>query len=414
MVFSSAHTHLRRRPLSVAAAAFVAALLTIVPAAQASSGRIVPQGFHQRPGAPLRVIPRLADGAPSHQLWDAQPSGALIANWDARLTLNATNATGKTVWSVAGRDIWTASGVLPAAFAAVYSTADPNAPGSGKLVAYRADGTLRFKRTFRNAFVVPLCDTAKRLEWVEVSSAPAMRLFVRQDGVTRTLRVPWWAKRARIPSPFACSRNGNALALGSIIQPGRNGYYAHRVYWVRVDASGIPRIVSDKRTNWVEVAVSPGGDWAATMPADGYPKTWVRFGQFTGRYLPGDDTSGVQVGPKLIFETGHASFGSSDNTTWGQDTVMVITRPRLYLGYERTWVNDGKGGGVWFTPDPDVQWALSPDAVPGSLTVINLLTWDMASVPSTYADAMLVKGGQIATLSDTGTLGYIPNPVPGP
>jgi hypothetical protein len=386
------------------------ALLALAPVAQASSGRVVPPGFRQPPGEPLRALP-LSAATPSYGLWDAQSGGALIAVWGSSLTLNSTDATGKTIWSVTGKDIWTASGTLPAALVAVYSTSNPNVPRSGHLVAYRADGSVRFKRSFTNAYVVPLCDTTSRLEWVEVSASHLIRLFVHQSGETRTLRVPTFATKKWYPlAPPSCSRNGDAIALGSIIAPGNNGNFYHRVYWIRVNAHGVPRVVSDKRTDWDEVVMSPSGKWAAAVPLQGYPKTWVRFGQFSGPHLPSDDTFSVQVGPHLIFESDTGGYGSSDGTTWDLNLVETVQLPHLYLSYERAWTD----GSVRFAADANIQWALSSTAVPGSLTVINLESWDTASVPNTYADAMVVPGGKIATLTDTGALAYIANPVPNP
>jgi hypothetical protein len=84
----------------------------------------------------------------------------------------------------------------------------------------------------------------------------------------------------------------------------------------------------------------------------------------------------------------------------------VLDRAALVPIYKRAWVTDGQSE-VWFNTDPDIGWLTSLDATPGSLTVVNLLTWDTTTVPAAYVGARPVKGGQITTLTDTGTLAYI-------
>ena len=166
-------------------------------------------------------------------------------------------------------------------------------------------------------------------------------------------------------------------------------------------------------TDWVSVSLSPGGAWAAVMTGDDQPNVWLRFGRFSGRDLPGEDAGEIEVGSQAIFEMEGYSY-SSDTTSWGVYTAEVLGRPALMPLYKRAWVNDGKSGDVWFNTDPDIGWLTSLNATPGSLTVVNLMTWDTVTISTVYVDAMPVKGGQIATLTDTGTLAYIANPVPNP
>jgi hypothetical protein len=391
--------------------AALAVVLMLAPAAQAASfGRVVPHGWDQHPGHGLRALPRTGDAATTYSLWDAQPSGALIAAWGSLTTVTATDATGKTAWSVSGQDVWTVSGVLPAAMAAVFNNPDPNVLRSGTLYAYNADGSVRFQKSFTKAFVQPLCDTSKRLVWVEVSAKRVTRVFVRQGSVTHSVALPYRASKASFPNPAACSANGSHLAVGTFMRT--PNVWRDQVYWIAVSRSGVPVIVSHRMTDWVSVSLSPEGAWAAVMTGDDQPNLWLRFGRFSGRYLPGEDTSEIEVGSQAIFEMEGYSY-SSDTTSWGVDTAEVLGRPTLIPIYKRAWVNDGQSD-VWFNTDPDIGWLTSLNATPGSLIVVNLMTWDTAVVPTVYVDAMPVKGGQIATLTDTGTLAYIANPVPNP
>ena len=392
--------------------ALIAVTLVLAPAAQAASfGRVVPHGWDQHPGHGLRALPRTGDAATTYGLWDAQPSGALIASWGSLTTVTATDVTGKTAWSVAGQDVWTASGVLPAAMAAVFNNPNPNVLRSGTLYAYNADGSVRFRKSFTKAFVQPLCDTPKRLVWVEVSSNRVTRVFVRQGSVTHTLALPYRASKASFPNPAACSANGSRLAVGTFMHS--PNAWRDVVYWVAVSRSGVPVIVSHRVTDWVSVSLSPEGAWAAVMTGDDQSNVWLRFGRFSGRDLPGEDAGEIEVGSQAIFEMEGYSY-SSDTTSWGVYTAEVLGRPALIPLYKRAWVNDGKSGDVWFNTDPDIGWLTSLNATPGSLTVVNLMTWDTVTISTVYVDAMPVKGGQIATLTDTGTLAYIANPVPNP
>jgi hypothetical protein len=392
--------------------AVLAVALVLAPAVQAASfGRVVPHGWDQHPGHGLRALPRTGDAATTYRLGDAQPSGALVAAWGPLTTLNATDATGKTAWSVAGQDVWTASGVLPAAMAAVFDNPDPNVLRSGKLYAYNADGSVRFQKSFTKAFVLPLCDTPKRLVWVEVSARRVTRVFVRQGSVTHSLALPYRAAQASFPNPAACSADGSHLAVGTFTR--NPNAWRDRVYWIAVNRGGVPAIVSHRMTDWVSVSLSPGGAWAAVMTGGDQPNLWLRFGRFSGRSLPGEDTGEIEVGRQAIFEMEGYSY-SSDTTSWGVYTAEVLDRPALVPIYKRAWVNDGQSSDVWFNTDPDIAWLTSLNATPGSLTVVNLMTWDTATVPAAYVDAIPVEGGQIATLTDTGTLAYIANPVPNP
>jgi len=383
----------------------------VAPAAQAARyGRVVPSGFDK--GAPnaMRLAPRAADTATTYRLWDAQPGGALVANWGTLTTVNATDTTGKTIWSASGQDVWTASGTLPAGMAAVFDNPDPNVLRSGTLSAYRADGSLRFRTSFTNVFLVPLCDTARRLVWVEVSARGVTRVYVRQDGRIHTVALPLRVAKASFPNPAACSANGSRLAVGVFLR--NPAAWNDVVYWVAIDRHGVPAIVSHRLTNWVSVSFSPGGAWAAAMTVGDKPNVWLRFGHFAGRYLPGEDTGSIQVGAQTIFEMEGYSYGS-DTSGWGVYTAEVLDRAGLVPVYKRAWINDGQSD-IWFNADPDIAWLASTDATPGSLTVVNVMTWDMATVPTAYLGAIPVKGGQIATLTDTGTLAYIANPVPTP
>jgi len=391
-------------------------VLTLAAPAFAQSGRVGTQQ-HRTPWAPGKAAASaLRDSSTSYGIWDAQPTGALVytrSDSAPEMTLTATDATGKTAWSVAGGDVWAASATLPAAFVAVYAGSDPNVLRSGELRAYKADGTLRFHKAFKSAFVQPLCDTQTRLVWVEVSAKKVTRVFVRQGSRTRSLALGYRPPQASFPNPTASSTNGGRLAVGAYMH--KTDRWRTMMYWLRVSGAGVPRVVSHAVTDWPYLAMSPDGTKAAVIsdrnPPEASRNLWVDFGKFSGRLLPGDPPTEMEVGPQRIFEMGGYGYGN-DSIAWNTSTVAVIDWSMQYA-YQRAWTWNNSTDSIWFRHDPAISYLAGIDTS-GALTAINVDTWAMATVPGTYADALPVAGGRVATITPAGVLNYIVNPVAGP
>ena len=81
--------------------------------------------------------------------------------------------------------------------------------------------------------------------------------------------------------------------------------------------------------------------------------------------------------------------------------------------YQRAWVWDNASSSIWFRHDPGI-FNLAGIDNSGALTVINVDTYAIASVPGTYADAVPLADGRLTTLTREGVLDTIPNPVAGP
>lgn len=357
-----------------------------------------------------------ADGATTYYLDDAQPTGALVLAQAASLlemTLTATDGTGATVWSVSGGDVTAESGTLPAALVAVFEDPDPNKPSSGTLTAYDASGSVRFRKQFANEFVQPLCDTPTRLVWAERSAQSVTRVFVRQGSMTRWLTLPYHPPKAYFINPAASSADGSRLVVGAYLA--RPSKWRTRMYWLRVSPRGVPRVVAQKTTDWVSVALSPNGRKAAVItsgdPPSGNPCLWVEFGAFGGRWLPIVDVGEIGVGPQRIFAQGGYSY-SGDGIGWGASTVEVLDGS-LMDRYKRTWAWDNESDTIWFRHDPDITLLAGIDRQAG-LTVINVDTYAMATVPGVYADAVPLADGRLATVTRQGVLAFIPDPVAGP
>jgi hypothetical protein len=157
---------IRLRGGALAAGLLVLLVLALAPAAPAArSGRVGPESRWSpwAPGMAANLAPR--DSVTRYYIQDAQPTGTLVlsrGDVSPGTTVTATDATGNTVWSVATGDVEAALGKLPAAFVAVFADPDSNVLRSGELRAYNADGTVRFRKTFEDKFVQPMCDTPTR------------------------------------------------------------------------------------------------------------------------------------------------------------------------------------------------------------------------------------------------------------
>jgi hypothetical protein len=409
----------RWRRGALAAGSLVLLALTLAPAAPAArSGRVAPES-RWSPWAPGKTADAvLRDVWVRHWLYDAQPTGTLaltMSDVAPEAKVVATNATGATVWSLETGDVWAATGTLPAAFVAIFPDPDPNVLRSGELRAYNADGTIRFEKAFANKFVQPLCDTPTRLVWAEVSAQRVTRVFVRQGSTTRAVALPYRPRKAYFINPAASSTDGSRLAVGVYMaDPGK---WRTTIYWLRVSRAGVPSIVSHGVTDWPYLALSPDGSHAAVMSSRNAPEAsrnlWVEFGKFTGRLLPGsgDGTSEIGVAKWRIFEQGGYSY-QSDTVAWGTSEVAVVDWSMQYM-YQRAWVWDEAAGSIWFRHDPGIFNLAGIDDT-GALTVINVDTYTLATVPGTYADAVPLSDGRLTTLTPEGVLDIIPNPVAGP
>ena len=350
-----------------------------------------------------------------HGIWEAQPTGTIVYKMTDSapgMTLTATDATGLPVWSVETGDAWAAPGKLPAALVATFPDPDPNVLRDGELRAYDSRGLVRFRKKFENKFVQPLCHTPNRLVWVEVSAKAVTRVFVRQGSTTQTVALPYRPPRASFPNPAAASAGGGHLIVGTYM-PSTD---RRRVmtYWLRVSRSGVPSIVSRGITDWIGASLTPGGDKAAILTSGGLgdgPNWWVSFGRFHGRMLPGNDAGMLDVSSQRIFEQGGYSYGS-DTVFWGATTVEVFDRS-LFPIYKRTWTFDDESSSMWFRHDAQIDRLAGVDEK-GALTVINVDSWAITTLPEPYADAVPIDGGRIATMTGDGTLAFIADPVPGP
>jgi hypothetical protein len=378
--------------------------------APARSGRVGPQqATAWKPGG---LAARLAAGAETwHGIYDAQPTGTIVYTMDASMTLTGTDATGKQVWSAGGGDVWAASGRLPAALVAVFPNGDPNVLRDGELRAYNANGRTRFRKPFKRKFVQPLADTSRRLVWVETSASAVTRIFVRQGSTTHTVALPYVPPRAHFPMLAAASADGSRVIVG--IGMPRQDRRAVMTYWLRVTRDGSLRRVSHGVTDWVFASLTPHGDRAAILTSNGLgdgPNWWVRFGAFRGRYLPGNDAGMMYASAQRIFQQGAYSYGDGADG-WGATTVEVFDRS-LFAIYKRTWAFDDASSSVWFRHDGDITRIAGVGD--GALTVINVDTWAITTLPGTYADAVPIDGGRLATMTEDGTLAFIADPVAGP
>jgi hypothetical protein len=405
-----------RRRAVFAAGLLVALVLTLVLAAAASarSGRVGPEvRAAWEPGRAAEAL--LRDDFASHGIWDAQPTGTLVYTMTGvapEMTLTATDASGTPVWSVAGGDVSAASGTLPAAFVAAFPDPDPNVLRDGELVAKNADGRVRFRKTFTNAFVQPLCDTTKRLVWVEVSAKAVTRVFVRQGSTTHTVALPYRPTRAGFPMFAASSAGGSRLIVGTNM-PSTD---RRRVMtsWLRVSRSGVPSIVSRGITDWVYVALSPSGDKAAVMTSEavgGVGNRWVSFGRFSGRLFEGEDSGQMDVSAHRIFVQGGYTFGDGQDG-WSTDMVTVLDHSPMMI-YKRAWTFDDASSGIWFRHNGRIDRLAGVDDK-GALTVVNVNSWAITTLPGPYEDAVPLDDGRIATMTEDGTLAFIADPVPGP
>jgi hypothetical protein len=382
--------------------------------ALAKAGRVGPESMKAwEPGA---LASRLARGADTwYGIYDAQPTGTLVyAMTDTApgMTLTATDASGKTVWSTAAGDVWAASGALPAALVATFPNGDPNALRDGELRAYNANGGSRFHKAFTRKFVQPLADTTKRLVWLETSANAVTRVFVRQGSTTHTVALPYVPQKAHFVNPAAASADGSRIIVGEYMpSTSRRNVMT---YWLRVGRAGVPRIVNHGVTDWVSASLTPSGDKAAILTSEGLgdgPNWWVSFGKFHGRMLPGNDAGMMDASAQRIFQQGAYSY-SSDTVAWGATTVEVFDRS-LFAIYKRTWTFDDASSSIWFRHNGQIDRLAGVDTE-GALTVINVDSWAIASVPGIYEDAVPIDGGRIATMTPDGTLAFIADPVSGP
>jgi len=383
--------------------------------ALARSGRVGPAS--RTASAPGALATRLSRGADTwYGIDDAQPTGTLVYQMGGStpgMRLTATNATGATIWSVESGDIWAASGTLPAALVATFPDGDPNVLRDGELRAYNANGTSRFHKTFKNKFVQPLADTAKRLVWIETSAKAVTRIYVRQGSTTHMLRLPPGMTKAHFVNPVAASADGRRIVVGQYLPHASSGRRV-QTDWVTVSRSGIPSIVSQGITPWVYVALSPSGDKAAVMDSaavGGVGNRWVDFGKFSGRLFEGEDSSQMDVSAQKIFVQGAYTFGN-DQLGWSTYGVTVLDHGPMML-YKRAWTFDDATSSIWFRHDGQILCLAGVDSS-GALTVINTETWAIASVPGTYADAVPIDGGRLATMTQDGTLAFVADPVAGP
>jgi hypothetical protein len=383
--------------------------------ALAKSGRVGPETRTAwEPGA---LAARLAAGADtSYGIWDAQPTGTIAyARTDAspQTTLTATDATGATVWSATDGDFWSASGTLPAALVASFTGPDPNVLRDGVLRAYAADGRVIFHKAFTRKFVQPLADTAKRLVWLETSAKAVTRVFVRQGSKTRSVALPYVPPKAHFVNPAAASANGRRIVIGEYLPRAINGPLV-QTYWVQVDRAGTPRIVSHRITQWGYAALSPKGDKAAVMAAEGMGDStnrWVSFGRFSGPAFESENAGEIYVSDHKVFQQGSYTF-ETEAAAWGTYNVTVYDW-QLYAMYKRAWTFDDATSSIWFRHDGQIR-CVAGVTNSGALTVVNTDSGAIASVPGTYADAVPIDGGRLVTMTKDGTLAVIDDPVAGP
>ena len=407
-------SYLRRGALCVGLSVLL--LLALAPAAPAArSGGVGPEN-RWSPWAPGRAAEALLrDDFASHGIWDAQPTGTLVYTMTGvapEMTLTATDASGTPVWSVAGGDVSAASGTLPAAFVATFPDPDPNVLRDGELRAYDSRGLVHFRKKFENKVVQPLCDTPRRLVWVEVSAKAVTRVFVRQGSTTHTVALPYRPTRAGFPMFAASSAGGSRLIVGTNM-PSTD---RRRVMtsWLRVSRSGVPSIVGRGITDWVYVALSPSGDKAAVMTSEavgGVGNRWVGFGRFSGRLFEGEDSGQMDVSAYRIFVQGRYTFGDGQDG-WSTHTVTVLDHSPMMI-YKRAWTFDDASSSIWFRHNGRIDRLAGVDDK-GALTVVNVDSWAITTLPGPYEDAVPIDDDRIATMTEDGTLAFIADPVPGP
>ena len=332
-----------------------------------------------------------------------------VAPW---MTLTATDATGLPVWSVETGDVWAAPGKLPAALIAAFPDPNPNVLRDGELRAYDSRGLVQFRKRFENKSVQPLCDTPRRLVWVEVSAKAVTRVFVRQGSTTHTVALPYRPRRAGFPMLAASSAAGSRLIVGTSM-PSTD---RRRVMtcWLRVSRLGVPSIVSRGITDWVYAALSPRGDKAAVMTSEavgGVGNRWVSFGRFSGRLFEGEASGDMDVSAHRIFVQGRYTFGDGQDG-WSTHMVTVLDHSPMMI-YKRAWTFDDATSGIWFRDNGRIDRLAGVDDK-GALTVVNVDSWAITTLPGPYADAVPIDGGRIATMTADGTLAFIADPVPGP
>lgn len=402
-----------RRRLATSIPALLLGLLVLglaaVPAF-ARSGRVGP--LSAEAWMPGGLAGRLAAGSGTwYGIYDAQPTGATIYSLDSSITMTGVDATGKTVWTAGAGDIWAASGKLPAALVATFPNNDPNVLRDGDLVAYNADGSTRFHKTFKREFVQPLADTAKRLIWVETSAKAVTRVYVRQGSTTRSVALPYVPPTAHFPIVAAASANGGRVIVG--ISTLNQHKRIVLTYWLRVGRDGGLVRVSHGVTDWVSAALTPKGDKAAILTSDGLgdgPNWWVSFGKFRGSYLPGNDAGMMAASAQRIFQQGAYAYGD-DTSGWSATTVEVFDRSLMPI-YKRTWTFDDASSSMWFRNDEGITRLAGVDDQ-GVLTAVNVDDWKIAIVPGMYADAVPLGDGRLMTMTKDGTFTYIADPVPG-
>ncbi len=382
----------------------------------AMSGRVGPAS--RTAWAPGALAARLARGADTqYGISDAQPTGALTYAWQQtapQMTLTATDAAGKTVWAATAGDIWAASGTLPSALVATFPNGDPNVLRDGELTAYDASGRVRFHKAFKNEFVQPLTSTTKRLVWVETSAKAVTRIYVRQGSKTRKLALPYRSPDPGFVFPATASATGSRLLIGvAAYATNQRNVVAH---WVRVDRSGMPRLVARRMTTWVSASLTPNGGHAAVMPSaavGGVGNRWVAFGKFGGQLLGGEDSGQIDASARRIFVQGAYTYGD-ETAGWStyMVTVMQVFQEPMAV-YQRAWTFDDSTSSIWFRHDGQIVCLAGVDNK-GALIVANSDTWAIASVPGTYADAVPIDGGRLATMTQDGVLAFIADPVAGP
>ena len=392
------------------------AVIAAAAPAMALSGRVGPQSAGLvRDGA---LSARMARGdGPWYGIYDAQSTGALLYSMQEgapQMTLTATDGAGAVVWSTGTGDAWAASGTLPAALVATFTDPDPNVLRDGDLTAYDAAGKVTFHRSFKRKFVQPLACTAKRLVWTETTAKAVTYVCVRQGGKTRKTALSYVPPKApHFLSPASASASGRRVLVGEYM-PVHANRSLHMTYWVKVDASGRPRLVSHRATEWVGASLTPSGDRAAIMTSQsigGIGNLWIAFGRFTGPEFAGEDAGEVYAGATKIFEQGGYMYGS-ESIAWGTTSVNVFDRSLMAI-YQRAWTFEDDHSSIWFSHDRRLSY-LAGTTNAGLVTVMNVDDWDTQVLPGTWAAVTPTSDGRLATVTATGAFSYIPNPVAGP
>jgi hypothetical protein len=407
----------RRRSAAACAvllALFVTVLVATAPAG-ALSGRVGPQSAGLVRDGALRARMARGDG-PWYGIYDAQSTGALLYSMQEaapQMTLTATDAAGAVVWSTETGDTWAASGTLPAALVATFVNPDPNVVRDGDLIAYGATGAVTFHKSFKREFVQPLACTTKRLVWAETTAKAVTRVYVRQGGKTHSLALSYVPPKAHFLAPASASADGRCILLGEYMPVSANRSL-HMTYWVKVDPSGRPRLVSHRATEWVGASLTPSGDRAAIMTSQsigGVGNLWMSFGRFAGPEFAGENAGDVYASATRIFEQGGYTYGS-ESIAWGTTSVSVFDRSLTAI-YQRAWTFEDDHSSVWFTHDRRLAY-LAGTTNAGLVTVMNVDDWDTQVLPGAWAAVTPTSDGRLATMTTTGAFSYIPNPVAGP